>query len=79
MAAPLKTGLAPDLHLDGGYIIQFAAISPTDGSAVANVNVSNASLLVENLTGGDLTGGFATEAPLWLDLPSNLFQPTGGG
>lgn len=79
MAAPLKTGIAPDLHLDGGYVIQFAAISPTDGSDVAGVNVSDASLLVDNLGGGDLTGGFADTEPLWVPLPANLFSTPDGG
>lgn len=54
MAAPMKAGIPPDLDLNSGYVLEFVAISPTDGSEVAGVNVSNATLTVQNVGGGNL-------------------------
>jgi hypothetical protein len=59
MAAPMKSQLPLDLDLDGEFIIQFTALSPTDGSVVADVSVSNVSLLVTNVSGGDLVDAFS--------------------
>jgi hypothetical protein len=78
MAAPLKAGIPPDLDLNANFVIQFAAISPTDGSAITGVTVSEASLLVDNLGGGDLTTGFDVGPIEWLHLPDNLFSTPGG-
>jgi hypothetical protein len=70
MSAPMKAGLAPDLDLDGDYIVQFTALSPTDGSVVTGVSVSNVSLLVENVAGGNLGDQPAFGDPLWISLPA---------
>jgi hypothetical protein len=74
MAKPLEGNLPPDLDLDAGYTIQFAAIDPTTGAAVAGVNVTTGTLLVTNVAGGDLTPPDQTE-PLWIPLPA---VPLGG-
>jgi hypothetical protein len=79
MAAPLKAGIPAGLDLDANYTIQFAALSPVDGSAVTGVSVSNASLLVTNVSGGDLSSGLADEEPLWIPIPNaDLNNPDGG-
>lgn len=54
MAAPLIAGLPPNLNLPSGYQIRFAALDPTDGSAVSGVNVVNATLYVQSDTSGPL-------------------------
>jgi hypothetical protein len=77
MAAPMKSQIPLGLDLDSDYIVQFTALSPTDGSVVANVAVSNVSLLVENVQGGDLSSGFGDATPLWVPVPNNLFSDEG--
>jgi hypothetical protein len=79
MAAPMKTGIPPGLDLTDGYVIQFTALDPSTGAVDTGVKVSNASLLVDNLGGGDLTSGFADSEPLWVPLPNNLFDTSTGG
>jgi hypothetical protein len=69
VAAPLKAGIAPGLDLTSDYIVQFTALSPTDGSVVAGVSVSNVSLLVANVKGGDLTPPTAAGEPEWINVP----------
>jgi hypothetical protein len=71
MAAPMKTGIAPGLDLTSDFVVQFTALSPTDGSVVANVSVSNVSLLVENVQGGDLGDSTLFGDPLWISLPAD--------
>jgi hypothetical protein len=71
MAAPMKAGIAPDLDLTSDYIIQFTALSPTTGAVDAGVSVSNVSLLVENVKGGDLGDSSLFDDPLWISLPAD--------
>jgi len=73
MAAPLKAGIPPGLDLTSDYVIQFTALSPTTGAVDTGVVISNASLLVDNLGGGDLSAGFTLGEIEWLHLPDNLF------
>lgn len=54
MAAPLTAAMPPDLDLDINYTIRFAAISPTDGSSVGGVVVSEASIFAQNLSGAPI-------------------------
>lgn len=69
MAAPLKATLPPDLHLWAGCIIRLTALSPTDGSTVAGVTLSDISFTVtpldQPLIGGD------GDAPMPLLVPSD--------
>ena len=46
---PVVTGLPPDLDLDGGYTLTWAAVDPVDGSAVTGVTVSEATIFAANL------------------------------
>jgi hypothetical protein len=59
MAQKLKTTMAPDLDLRGGYTVEWDAVSPTTGASVAGVVVSNTSLLVSDL---GTAGGQPVEA-----------------
>ena len=79
MAAPLEGGIPPGLDLNANYTIQFTALDPTTGAVVSGVNVSNASLLVDNLGGGDLTSQISDAEPLWVPLPNDSLSSTEGG
>lgn len=79
MGAPMNTGIPDALDLDGNYVIQFTALDASTGAAVTSVTVGNASLLVANVKEDvDLSGGFDDTAPLWLDLPNDVFNGEGG-
>lgn len=69
MAAPVTASIPAELDLGANYILEFVAISPTDGSAVANVNVSSATLTVRNVGGGNLDALFTPDTPEWINLP----------
>lgn len=57
MAAPLQIALPPQHDLDDTYQIRVTAISATTGAVVAGVNVGTVTLIVDNLSGGDLASG----------------------
>lgn len=78
MAAPIKVAIPPGLDLTNGYVIQFTALDASTGAVVGGVTVSDASLLVDNLGGGDLSGGFTLGEIEWLHLPDNLFASADG-
>jgi hypothetical protein len=60
MAVPTNAPMAQNCDLPDGYIVRFAAVSPTDGSAVTGVVVSNVSIFGTNLgsLAADTTGAF---------------------
>lgn len=64
MAAPLKAGIPPGLDLVSDFVIQFTALDESTGAVVSGVTVENATLLVDNLGGGDLSVGFTDLPPL---------------
>jgi len=68
----MKAGLAPELDLGTGYVLQFTALSPTTGSVVSGVTISNATLTVHNVEGGDLGQLLEPLDPLWISLPADL-------
>lgn len=72
MAAPMKAGIAPGLDLTDGYVIQFTALSPTTGAVNTSVLVSNVSLLVDNLGGGDLSTDVFDATPLFVPIPAGV-------
>lgn len=46
------TGSMPEqLDLDASWTIQFAAVDPTDGSAVTGVKISNAAIIADQIAG----------------------------
>ncbi len=69
MAAPMKAGIAPGLDLTDDYVIQFTALDPSTGALNAAVTVSNVSLLVDNLGGGDLSTDVFSAEPLFVPIP----------
>jgi hypothetical protein len=75
----MKAGIPPGMDLGEGYVLQFTALNPTTGAVDTGVVISSASLLVDNLGGGDPSGGFADIAPLWVPIPGNLFAPEPAG
>ena len=70
MATPMKTAIPPSLDLDGNFVIQFTALDASTGAAVTSVSVSNASLLVDNVAGGELGGGDFVVLPPVLEYRS---------
>lgn len=75
MTQTLDTGLPPGIDLSASYTIRFTAVDPTTGALVAGVSVANATLLVDNLGGGDLETSLFDVEPLFTPLPANLFAP----
>lgn len=67
MAAPLKTGLPPDLHLEAGYQLQLLALDPTTGVQVANVSLSDIAFFVTDVVGNPPQEGEDAE-PLLVPL-----------
>ena len=50
MAQKLIASMPDNLDLDANYTIRFTAVDPSSGAVVPSVNISNAALLVSNLT-----------------------------
>lgn len=69
MPQPLKATLPPDCILSAGYVIRITALSPTDGSTVAGVSLSDISFFVTPLD--QPLPGEGGDAPLPLLVPSD--------
>lgn len=69
MAAPLTAGLPLQHRLDDGWTIEFTALDPTTGADVTSVVVSNATMMVELLTGQPSDLAVPPVEPLWVPLP----------
>ena len=52
MAAKQSNPLPLDLQLSAGYVVRFSAVDATTGATVAGVTISDATIEVQNLTGG---------------------------
>lgn len=78
MAAPMTTGLPEALDLTKDYQIEFTALDASTGADVTSVVVSNASLLVTNVVGGDLSADMFTATPLWVPIPNDQLSQDGG-
>lgn len=50
MAQKLTAAIPADMDLDQTYMVAFTAVDPATGATASGVNVSQASLLVGNLT-----------------------------
>jgi hypothetical protein len=57
MAQPLIVSLPPGLDLGGGCQIRVTALNATTGAEMTTVNVSNVTIEVDQLGGGDLSSG----------------------
>jgi len=51
MAVPTEAPLPPKLDLGPGYTLRVTALATADGSVVSGVNVSNFSVLLDDLEG----------------------------
>lgn len=77
MAQKLTAAMPEGLDLDDRYTVAFTAIDATTGNPVAAVKVSNASLLVASLAGGDPGElAFGPFEPMF--LPVNFDPPAAG-
>ena len=57
MSEPLTVALPPGLDLNDAYQIRVTALDPTTGATVSGVDVGVVTLIVDNVSGGDLTSG----------------------
>ena len=57
MAKAIAVAMPQDVDVGEGYTLRIAAIDSASGSAVSGVKISNMTIEVENMTGGDLTSG----------------------
>jgi len=69
MSAPMTAPMAHPLDMGAAYTLQFTALSPTTGAVVAGVNVSQATLTVQNIGGGNLDELLKQIDIEWLNLP----------
>jgi len=60
MPRPVKVGMPQEVTIGATYTLQVAALDQSTGSDVAGVNISNMTIEVENLSGGDLSTGLFT-------------------
>lgn len=56
-AEPYIAPMPPFLDLGAGYQLQVNAVDPTTGDQVTGVVISNFSIIVDNVAGGDLNVG----------------------
>ena len=75
MAKPTKAGIAPDLDLADGYIIEYTALDATTGADVPTVIVSLATMTVEQVEGDDLSNLLEPIDPTWVAI-ANDFNPS---
>lgn len=74
----MTTGLPEALDLTKDYVIEFTALDASTGTDVTSVVVSNASLLVANVAGGNLSTDNFDAAPLWVPIPNDQLSSDGG-
>lgn len=63
MAQKIDAAMPEAMQIGDGWIIEWAAVSPTDGSAVAGVTITNANVVATDLSGA--SAGF-TSGPFML-------------
>jgi hypothetical protein len=51
MAQKVTASMPLSLDLDSSWVIQWAAVDPTDGSDVSGVNVSNGAFIADQVSG----------------------------
>lgn len=66
MAVPLDASMPAGLDLGPGFTLRVTALSTADGSVVTGVNVSNFSVLVDDVTGD---GGVSLETGPYMLVP----------
>lgn len=75
MAAPVMVAFPAQVDIDANYTVRFTALSPTDGSVVAGVKISNASILASPVSAASPPDGTpapgADVAPLFVPIPAS--------
>lgn len=66
MAKPYNGPLPENLLIGDGYTVEFAAIDPVTGAAVAGVKVSNVNITADDQGSTDSGGGGAVVGPFML-------------
>lgn len=61
----MKAGMAPDLILDGSYIVRLTAVDPVTGALVSGVIVSEVAIQAT-----DLVGSLSSLTPMPLLVPN---------
>ena len=69
MSQKQTAGIADTLDLTGGWVLQFAAVFPTDGSAVAGAKISNVAIVVSQIQGNMTDLQQPAVAPIWIPIP----------
>jgi hypothetical protein len=69
MAQKLTASIPEGMDLDANYTVRFTAVDASTGDPVAGVTVSGASLLVANISGGDLSTDLFDAEPLFTPVP----------
>lgn len=72
MAQKLTASMPENMDLDGTYTVRWAALDPATGADVAGVEISNAAMLVSQVSPGgadELEGSGFTLEPLFVPLP----------
>ena len=62
----IKTGMPDNVDIAANYTVQVAAIDEATGDPVTGVKVSNVTLEVVNINGGDLSNGAFVAGPYML-------------
>lgn len=58
MAQKIDVAMPENMRIGDGWIVEWAAVSPTDGSAVSGVKITNANVVADDVSGAP--GGFTT-------------------
>jgi hypothetical protein len=77
VSQPKTASIASDLDLGTAFTLQFTALDPASGAVVAGVIVTNATLTVMNVAGGDLDNLLEQIDPLFIPVPIDSAD-TGG-
>lgn len=57
MAQPLTVAFPAGLKLSDGWVVRITAVDPTTGAVVPGVDITEALITVDNLSGTDLGSG----------------------
>lgn len=77
MPQPLIAAIPNDVTMAAGYVVRVIALSPTDGSTVAGVRLTNVAFQVRNQNqDGTFEGGGVPPLPLLVPVDDTYVAPT---